>query len=215
MTIEFAKTLIDTLPNGIPGLFNPWVDNCEFDRPTNGPKEKLIRLASHLDCQPKFILCGEAPGYQGCRHSGIAFTSEFLLIEGAIPRVARESNALTKNKSPLKEPSATIVWKALYDLNIADCTILWNAVMLHPHSAGNRIGNRTPMDHEIAMGRPALEMLMARFPHARVIAVGRKAEGIFNVMGVPIFGSVRHPANGGAGEFRSGLAQLVGLANKC
>lgn len=211
MGIELAKALVATLPKGVTGLFNPWADVCEFDKPTNGPKEKLARLGSHLECEPEFILCGEAPGYQGCRHSGIAFTSEFLLVEGAIPRVGKESIQLTHNKSPLKEPSATIVWRALYELAIAEKTILWNAVMLHPHIAGERRGNRTPSDEEIALGKPALEILMNRFPHAKFIAVGKKAEGIFNMMGVPVFGCVRHPANGGATEFRAGLARLVSL----
>jgi len=76
---KLAKLLTDTLPPGRRRLFNPWRDRCADDLPSNGPDAKLARLAAHLDCNPRFILCGEAPSYRGCRHSGIAFTSEHLL----------------------------------------------------------------------------------------------------------------------------------------
>jgi hypothetical protein len=84
--------------------------------------------AAHLKCNPKFILCGEAPSHRGCRHSGIAFTSEHLLLEGKIPRISRKSHRLTIKKLPYKEGSATIVWNALYSLGIEKRTILWNTL---------------------------------------------------------------------------------------
>ena len=92
---RLAKLLTDKLPSRVPTLFNPWRDRCTDDEPYNGPKAKLVRLAAHLDCDPKFILCGEAAGYQGCRHSGIAFTSERLLLEGKIPGISAMSHRLT------------------------------------------------------------------------------------------------------------------------
>ncbi len=83
--LELAKRLVDTLPVGNAGLFNPWKESLADDEPINTPQAKLERLAAHLDCQPRFILCGEAPGYQGCARSGVAFTSERLLLEGYPP----------------------------------------------------------------------------------------------------------------------------------
>ena len=59
---ELAKQLVDTLPVGNAGLFNPWKESLADDEPINTPKAKLERLAAHLDCRPRFILCGEAPG---------------------------------------------------------------------------------------------------------------------------------------------------------
>jgi hypothetical protein len=209
MSLVLAKQLISTLPQGVPGLFNPWADICAFDAPTNGPEAKLTRLAAHLSCDPQFILCGEAPGYLGCRHSGIAFTSESLLLNGAIPRVPREISALTISDRPLKEQSATIVWKALYDLKIAEHVILWNAINLHPHLIANHRKNRTPSFAEVSLGKPAIEILLNAYPDARLIAVGRKAEELFTSMKISVHGCVRHPANGGAPEFRSGMAKLV------
>lgn len=206
--LSLANSLVETLPSGLSGLFNPWKDVCPHDAAGNGPEQKLARLALHLDCAPQFILTGEAPGYQGCRYSGIAFTSERLLGEGAIPRIGAMSR-LSDRRLPFSEPSATIVWKTLYRLGIADRTILWNALQLHPHRPDSLWSNRTPTPAEISLGEPALRMLIDAYPNARIIAVGKKAEGLLRDMGIPIAGSVRHPANGGATEFATGLGNLM------
>lgn len=207
--MTLARRLVETLPSGSSGLFNPWRDCCPHDAAGNGPAEKLDRLALHLDCDPEFILAGEAPGYAGCRYSGIAFTSERLLGEGAIPRIPVLSGRLSTRRLPFSEPSATIVWKTLYRLGIAERTILWNALQLHPHRPDNLWSNRTPTPVEIRLGEPALRMLIEAYPKARVIAVGKKSEGLLLGMGIPTAGSVRHPANGGATEFAAGLARLM------
>jgi hypothetical protein len=207
--LSLARQLVATLPSGKPGLFNPWADHCPHDAQGNGPEQKLVRLAAHLDCEPEFILAGEAPGYQGCRYSGIAFTSERLLGEGAIPRIAASPMRLSTRRLPFSEPSATIVWKTLYRLGIAERTILWNAMQLHPHRADNLWSNRTPAPDEITLGEPAMRMLIEAFPQARIVAVGKKAEGLLGEMGVQVAGAVRHPANGGATEFSKGLQALI------
>jgi hypothetical protein len=206
---KLAKRLTDTLPSGLPNLFNPWCDHCANDEPCNGPNVKLARLAAHLDCVPEFILCGEAPGYQGCRYSGIAFTSESLLLQGKVPRLSPMNQRLTRRARPYSEPSATIVWKALYKLGIEKRTVLWNALQLHPHRPENNQSNRTPTFAEIQLGKHALQMLIAAFPFAKVVAVGKKAEGLLNSMGVVPAATVRHPANGGATRFAQGLELLV------
>lgn len=209
MTIELANRLIATLPSGVPGLFNPWKDYCADDEPWNDPYEKTKRLAAHLACTPKIILCGEAPGHLGCRHSGIAFTSERLLIEGVIPRIGNPGARLTKRHLPFSEPSATIVWKALYRLGLQDHVILWNALQMHPYKGVNHRTNRTPSIDEIAMGEPALRILTHSYPNAAVVAVGKKAEGLLKSMEIIPAATIRHPANGGANEFSSGLENYV------
>jgi hypothetical protein len=207
--MSLARSLVETLPSGLTGLFNPWRDHCPHDTSTNGPAEKLARLAHHLDCKPEFILAGEAPGYQGCRYSGIAFTSERLLGEGAIPRIPALTGRLSNRRLPFSEPSATIVWKTLYKLGIQERTILWNAMQLHPYRPDNLWSNRTPTPEEIRLGEPALRILIEKFPAAKIIAVGKKSEGLLREMNIPIAGSVRHPANGGATEFAAGLKGLM------
>lgn len=207
--LSLANRLIETLPSGQPGLFNPWKDKCPHDAAGNGPVEKLDRLSLHLNCDPEFILAGEAPGYQGCRYSGIAFTSERLLGEGAIPRIPALAGRLSTRRLPFSEPSATIVWKTLYRLGIAERTILWNAMQLHPYRPDNLWSNRTPSPAEISLGEPALRLLIEAFPSAKIIAVGKKSEGLLREMAIPIAGSVRHPANGGATEFAVGLKNMM------
>ena len=204
---KLAKLLTDKLPSKA-NLFNPWRDHCDDDKSWNGPNEKLDRLSAHLDCNPKFILCGEAAGYQGCRHSGIAFTSERLLLLGKIPRISPISHRLTLRNLPYSEPSATIVWDTLYHLDIEKHTILWNALPLHPHKLGKAESNRTPTLAEIQHGKPALQILVASFPSAKVVAVGKKAELSLRSMGIA-YAPVRHPAYGGATEFAQGLQLLV------
>ena len=207
--LSLATSLVETLPSGLPGLFNPWKDCCPHDAVGNGPVEKLARLALHVNCDPEFILTGEAPGYQGCRYSGIAFTSERLLSEGAIPRIPALSGRLSTRRLPFSEPSATIVWKTLYRLGIAERTILWNALQLHPYRPDNLWSNRTPYPSEISLGEPALRILIEAFPSAKIIAVGKKSEGLLREMGIPNAGSVRHPANGGATQFAAGLKDMM------
>ncbi len=206
---KLAKLLTDTLPSGLPTLFNPWRDHCTEDEPCNGPDAKLARLAAHLDCDPEFILCGEAPSHRGCRHSGIAFTSECQLLAGEIPRISQMSCRLTSRADPYSESSATIVWRELYNLGIEKRTILWNALQMHPHELGNEHSNRTPKPSEIKIfGKPALRMLVDEFPLAKVVAVGKNAERLLNSMDVPA-APVRHPAYGGATAFAQQLKRLV------
>jgi hypothetical protein len=209
LKLSLAHSLTETLPSGVDGLFNPWRDCCPRDAAGNGPAEKLNRLALHLNCNPEFILAGEAPGYQGCRYSGIAFTSERLLGEGAVPRIPALTGRLSTRRLPFSEPSATIVWKTLYRLGIEERTILWNAMQLHPHRPDNLWSNRTPTLAEISLGEPALRILIETFPFAKIIAVGKKSEGLLREMDIPIAGSVRHPANGGATKFAAGLKGLM------
>jgi len=207
-SMELALELVGTLPAGVAGLFNPWRDVCEDDEAWNGPQAKLERLAAHLDCEPQVILCGEAPGHLGCRHSGVAFTSERLLMEGAIPRIAALERRITSRDLPFSEPSATIVWRTLYRLGLAEKVVMWNSLQLHPHKVGDHRSNRTPTGAEIALGAPALKLLVRAFPSARFVAVGRKAEGLLSEMGVKTVATVRHPANGGATAFAEGMAAL-------
>ena len=207
--LSLANRLIDTLPSGLAGLFNPWRDNCPHDAKGNGPAAKRDRLALHLDSEPRFILVGEAPGYAGCRYSGIPFTSERLLGKGIIPRLMASSARLSTRRLPFSEPSATIVWNALYRLGIAEQTLLWNALQLHPHRLNDLWSNRTPTAAELQLGEPAIRLLVAEFPAARIIAVGKHSERLLQGMGMTIAGSIRHPANGGATQFFTGLSALL------
>lgn len=207
--LDLAEKLVETLPRGSARLFNPWTDRCEHDFQPDAASQRVERLRLHLDCDARMILVGEAPGYQGCRYTGVAFTSERLLMEGRIPRIPAPSVRLSTRRLPFSEPSATIVWRVLGDLGCDDETILWNAVPLHPHLAQEPWSNRTPTRDELALGMPALRILRKAFPGATFVPVGRKPEELLNAVGIAAAPCVRHPANGGATRFAQRLAALV------
>jgi hypothetical protein len=213
MNMDLARAILSTIPKDLPPhLFNPWVESCEFDLltgPDPGPPGRLKRLAMHLTRNPRFILVGEAPGFQGCRYTGLPFTSEAQLCKGLIPGQARIEGRLTNRHRPYSEPSATMVWEALEEHDLDGETVLWNALPVHPHKPGNHQSNRTPVDAELQLGHGALLLLSRAFPKARFVPIGAKAQASLAAVGVAAEQYVRHPANGGKAAFGAGLAALV------
>jgi uracil-DNA glycosylase len=155
-----------------------------FNQYASGPqlRERLASYLSAMTAAP-IMLVGEAAGYRGARVSGIPFTSERQLT-GAAPG----------------EASATIVHRVLAELGLFDQVLLWNLVPTHPHLPDDPGSNRPPTRAEIQAGRSFLEPLARG---RRVIPVGRLAQA---ELGGPY---VRHPARGGAREFRAALIQLL------
>lgn len=203
--LPFFRLLTATVPSGV---FNPWRDiDPETDLSRSAPQDRLDRLAAHLSCKPRYILIGEAAGYQGCKVSGIPFTSERLLNRGDIPRI-RCDDRLTSRQRPWSEPSATTVWGTLHALGIAEQAVLWNAYPWHPHKPGNRYSNRTPTPAERNAGVPILHSFLGLFPKARVFAVGRNAESALAEIGIEAT-PLRHPSMGGATQFRQNLSRAV------
>ena len=194
----------------LPDVFNPWADVDSMDLSISAPSRRIERLRAHFSVRASVVLCGEAPGYQGCHFSGIPFTSEALLCEGAIPR-CETSPRLTTRPRPWSEPSARIVWKALYELGIAERTVLWNTFAFHPHKPGERYTNRTPRSDEIEANVEVLRAVIWHFESqgAAVVAVGRVAERTLQRLGIAVSAQVQHPAYGGAPKFRAGLAELA------
>jgi uracil-DNA glycosylase len=116
---------------------------------------------------------------------------------------------ITHRTRPWSEPSATVVWGCLHELRIADCTVLWNAFPWHPYRPGEPHSNRQPSTAEVRQGAQVLQSFLDRLADATVVAVGQVArQSLQNILG----GSphvVRHPAMGGAREFRTNLAAIV------
>jgi uracil-DNA glycosylase len=192
------------VPTGV-HTFNPWTDHDpDTDNHPDAPKHRLARLKAHLIPHARYLLVGEAPGYQGCKVTGIPFTSERLILESTIPRIGAPHSRLSTRPRPWSEPSATIVWGTLHELGIADEAILWNAYPWHPHKPGNRYSNRTPTTPERIAGLTALRALLNAYPDIRVFAVGRNAEAALNVIGQSST-PLRHPSMGGATAFRQQL----------
>ncbi len=209
--IDLARSLVRKLPDTRPSLFNPWRSRCRHDLSPDAPRQRLERLGAHLDCSPRLILVGEASGYQGCRYSGMAFTSERLAASGAIPRIRLREERLTDRALPFSEPSATIVWRQLAELGMEGATVLWNALPTHPHLTDQPWTNRTPTPMEFEDGQGALVALLDAFPRARLVAVGRHAGMRLRALTTRPVHEVRHPARGGATLFANGLSEIVGL----
>ena len=150
-----------------------------------GSRAALLRkrLERYLDetAAAEIVLVGEAPGYRGTRVSGIPLTSERQLT-GAGPA----------------EATATVVHRVLGELGLVGDVRLWNVVPTHP---GDERSNRRPTRAEIAVGVGFVRELAG---DRRVVPVGRIAH---EVLGEAY---VRHPAHGGAAEFRRRLRELLG-----
>lgn len=171
-----------------------------------GPAQRRANATAYLDARAgrsPFLLVGEAMGYAGGRFSGIAFTAERTLLGWGEP-----FTATSLRREGWAEQSGTIVHGALSALGIADATVLWNVVPAHPHRPGAPLSNRTPAVAELRAGADVLAELIDRLAPRATIAVGRSAERALQELGLPCDAAVRHPANGGATAFRSGLARL-------
>ncbi len=174
-----AEGLVDELAcAAIGSTFN-------FYRDGAGAERRRGRLRAYLAAREgaPFLLVAEAPGYRGTRVSGVPLTSERQL-SGSGPA----------------EATATIVHRALAELDVAGRVLLWNVVPTHPHLAERPDTNRRPTRAEVeASMRFLTELARGRRP----VAVGRLAQ---TVVEGPY---VRHPSHGGARAFRDGLRTIL------
>lgn len=223
-SLDFLFELLQKTPAG--SFFNPWYQHDQkHDQSKQGPEIRRRQLRAYLSeriGRAKYLFIAEALGYQGGHFTGIAMTSERILLghhkpvhgippDGAFQSVPsqRTSNPAIKAKG-MSEPTATIMWKALYKLGIDPYeTVLWNALPWHPYDPGDGLlSNRTPTDYELEQGYPSLKSFLALFPDAQPIAVGRKCEQSLTEFGISYI-PVRHPANGGAPKFRRQMKELI------
>jgi uracil-DNA glycosylase len=187
---------------------NPWSD----ETPYGAIRRNNLRLFFEqlLERGVDTLLLGEAPGYQGCRRTGIGFTSEPQLI-GGIPELGMlggERGYQLTGEFPAmrKEPSATIVWGELARLDFVP--LIWSAYPFHPHKPGLPESNRTPKRAEIDFGRQIFLDLIEAFQIERVFAVGNIAHASLAVAGIDA-PKIRHPAQGGKNDFVAGMSWVV------
>jgi hypothetical protein len=197
-----ARTAIDALLRDlgaavIGDTFNQYRERGHDDV-AGAPALRLANLRHYLAARDaaEVVAFGEAAGYQGMRWSGIAFTSERDLQQWGAPfrRTCRRERRWS-------EPSGTIVHKLLDQLSAERRVVLWNMVPTHPHHAGRPLSNRHPTAAEIAVGKTFALRLLETFQPRLTIAVGRVAASVLGDS-VPY---VRHPANGGAPAFATGM----------
>jgi hypothetical protein len=216
---QFLQTLI-ALPD-MPGVFNPWKDyDPQHDVGPEAPAIRASNLERYLQSRVgrvKLLLTGEAPGYQGCHFSGIAMTSERILL-GAKPGISADAvffGAKSRTSKPdlyplgANEPTATIVWSLLLGLGVApDEFLFWNSLPTHPHKAGDLLSNRAPKPQELAQAQHVLPAMLSLVGAAQVVAVGKVAQKTLSTLGISA-PCVRHPAMGGATAFRAQIGELL------
>jgi len=178
---------------------------------TNARRHNLqcyLQQLRHL--QPALLLVGEAPGYNGCRLTGIPFSSEALVAEGVLDgTLFGAANGYRVAREPFtREQSAGIVWELLQRHRTP--ALCWNAFCFHPYAPGDPDSNRKPTRGEIDGTAPFLQELLTLFPSVKtVIAVGNSAETALSRLGIA-HAKVRHPARGGKPAFVAGMEKLLG-----
>ena len=187
-----------------PQLFNPYSDVCEYN--DIGPISPMMRtnnLRKYLTILKNSpnILIGEAPGYLGCRRTGLAFTDELTYpllaqIYGLVMSIATKSG---KNK----EQSATFVWGVLSRLK--NPPFLWNIVPLHPFDKTG-LSNRTPRVADIAATKTVTTYFLDNVHFENIYAVGHVSERMLNTLGFDCT-YIRHPARGGSKKFTAGILE--------
>ncbi len=161
---------------------------------------------------PRTLLVMEAPGYRGCRLTGVPVTSRKILLEGAPPLPIFGIHAGFRDvkdagfERVYGEQSATIVWRALGDLGALP--LIWNSFPFHPHKAGQPRSNRKPRAGELALGTGFLQRILALWHIEQVAAVGNVAHDTLRALGRDCV-KLRHPAHGGKKAFVSGLSALL------
>ena len=204
------------------GVFNPWRDvDIEHEISDKGPairrRQYGIYLTERLN-RAKYLLVGEAPGYQGGHFTGIPMTSERLLLggleaRGVYPTHAFRSIEPQRTSKPeirecgFSEPTCTIVWSRLIELGIDPYeVIIWNAYPWHSYNPSRgMLSNRTPGDREMLLGQPLLGRLLEITGVRHIVAVGRKSHDLLGEMGYRVE-RIRHPASGGAPAFKKQFA---------
>src|SRR5688572_14354083 len=164
--------------------YNPY----QLGVPANEVRRENLRLYFYemLEREPKVMLLGEAPGYQGCRLSGLPFTSEFQLLTGiekfGLLGAEKGYRKTDEFERIYKEPTGTVMWGTLSELNFLP--LLWATFPFHPHKPDNPQSNRAPTRQEIEFGKDIFQDLMKIFGIKKIVAVGNVAHGALTQIGI-------------------------------
>lgn len=208
--------------------FNPWGDfdpDYDIAYARSIRKAQLERYLVRRIENARVLLIAEACGYQGGRFTGIAMTCERMMLD-LHPRVnsrmviGTKGRRTSRKESPFipketqrekgfNEPTDTVVWGAALDAGLKpEDFILWNIFPFHPHKRDRMLSNRTPTEKELAEGLSYTKKLLELTGPLPIYAIGRKSEQTLTNAGFSVTG-LRHPANGGANIFRTGLSDSL------
>jgi hypothetical protein len=187
--------------------FNPYHDSDpQLDLPNavHIRRQNLFLYLNSLTERPNILFIGEAPGWRGCRFSGIPFVCEQQVCSGFLGFVGRQSSM---GGPPRRETTAYRFWQAILPHKAR--VLAWNCIPVHPHNAGNPLSNRTPTSTEIRAFGTLLQKVINSTGGIRIIAVGKKAAGALDMIGSR-YCLVRHPSHGGANLFQDQVGRILG-----
>ena len=212
MTMPFIQNLITDLSQETfdsDDVYNEYAP----DNPYNEIRRNNLNryLNEMLERKPQFMLVMEAPGYRGCRLTGVPVTSRKILIEGIESLEmfgAERGYQLTEDEgfeNVYGEQSATIVWKTLAE--IGTIPLIWNTFPFHPRKNSQQRTNRKPRVPETKLGLSYLQRVIDFFKPQVIIAAGNVAHDTMTSAGIDCF-KVRHPAQGGKNDFVAGMKEI-------
>ncbi len=212
-------------PPHLQDSFNPWADvDGNNDIGPEAPEIRSEQLAHYLKVRLKkarYCLVGEGLSYQGGHFTGMAMISERILL-GFLKRKGIDPEYVLPDLEPRRtskpeimpqgfnEPTAAIVWEAISKSRVEPVAfVLWNAFPWHPFDpARGMLSNRKPSRKELNRGLEVLEIFLELFPECGLIAVGKVAVHSLQILGKHFY-PVRHPAHGGAAEFRQQFSKII------
>lgn len=196
------------LPENVFNLYRHDVPELDARGGAAKRRENLRRYLKAITA-PTYAFIGIAPGYRGARFTGVPFSDEDRLC---FPGSCYDRSS-TRERA-YREATAGVVLDVLGSRRDVVC---WNIVPWHPHQAGEPLSNADPDAETIEYGMQALEWFFNRlYPEAKPVAVGKLPEKMlqgFKVRDkeVKLAATLRHPARGGANEFRQQAAKLLGV----
>jgi hypothetical protein len=191
-----------------PHVFNPYRDCCDEHDHSQSPEIRRTNLERYLNAAFSravgSLWLGRDCGYRGGRRTGIALTDEVQL-----PTLERhfgfDGIAKATIGSPLKERTATEVWKIIREINAQ--VFLWNVFPFHPYEAGKPMTNRRHTASEFSQCKDLLFELIEWLQPKRIIALGADAYRAVTRSGLNA-SLVRHPSYGGHVEFAATIRKL-------
>jgi hypothetical protein len=205
-------------------VYNPWSQTDERDQPgVNPPLIRQQQLAAYLQARltsVEVILIAEALSCRGGRFTGIAMTSERILLGND---TTLNSFVMRSNHSPLPdylpgpaartscrdalprmtdreygvyERTASVVWQTMLSHGFGPTEFaLWNAFPFHPFAHEDTQSNRRPSNQELHATGQILTDFISLFPRSvTFVALGREAESALRSHPTqPRHELVRHP----------------------
>lgn len=159
-------------------------------------RKNLLRYVRQLQQPIRNMFIGIAPGYAGCRFSGIPFTSEHKLIGNNKADFFDAGYEISSNVALKPEMTATKLWTILdeVDSRILSRTFMWNLIPYHPHEGDDPLTNRDPSKEEIEDFKEICQKIVEMLKPKNIITFGRTPERILTkILGREVT-YVKHPS---------------------